>query len=298
MLNRTQIYLRLREESEMCRKVSFFLLLTACLLPTCFQTPSLLAQEGLEKLVFTQEGELPIIISAPHGGTKKIPDVDVRKGEGMEKGASGFFTGRDSGTEELAMKVAETCEKKFGKKVYFVISSTHRKYIDYNRPPHIAFEDDDAKKVYDRYHGTLEEYCRKVQKDFGRGVLIDIHGQGTSKETVFRGTQDGKTVSLLRQRFGEEAHVGPDSFFSDLSEAGWKVDPQPLSGKERNGFRGGYIVQTYGSHTEFGIDAMQLEFGADYRNETAREKTAEVLVQVLEGYGEHYLGLKKSKPTE
>ena len=238
-----------------------------------------------------QEGELPIILSAPHGGQLAVPDVDVRRGEGIPKGPKGFVSGRDGGTEELGLQVAAEIERRYGKKPYVVFARAHRKYLDPNRPAHIAYEDPDAKPVYDLYHGKLDEYCRAVQQKFGRGLLLDIHGQASRKDTVFRGTQDGKTVTLLRTRFGEGAHAGDESFFGKLKSRGWTVHPDPLDGKEQDGFRGGYIVQTYGSHQGYGIDAIQLEFGQDYRDPQRRRATAKVLVDAIADYGASYLDL-------
>jgi glutamine amidotransferase-like uncharacterized protein/N-formylglutamate amidohydrolase len=253
-----------------------------------------------EPLVQIQSGDLPIILSAPHGGSLAIPEVDVRKGEGLPKAnGSGFFTGRDGGTQELALQVAQAIEQRFGKKPYYVIAGAHRKYIDFNRPAEIAYEDPDAKATYDRYHDALAEACTAVQKKFQRGLLLDIHGQGSAKDTVFRGTHDGKTVKLLRERFGEQAHHGEESLFARLKAGGWKVHPDPLDGKEQNGFRGGYIVQTYGSHERFGIDAIQLEFGADFRRDTLqRQKTADVLAAAIADYAASFLGIPTEETTD
>ena len=59
-----------------------------------------------DDLVIVRYGTLPIIISAPHGGSLSLPGVDARNGEGQTKGASGFRTARDTGTEELALLIA------------------------------------------------------------------------------------------------------------------------------------------------------------------------------------------------
>ena len=72
---------------------------------------------------------------------------------------------------------------------------------------------------------------------------------------------------------------------------GWKVHPDPLDGREQAAFRGGYIVQTYGSHQGFGIDAIQLEFGADYRAKNAREKTATTLADAIAEYATKFLDI-------
>lgn len=245
--------------------------------------------KDLEKLVLVESGELPILISAPHGGRLSIAGVEVREGKGMEKGPKGFFTGRDSGTEELAQEVVKAIEKRFGKKPYSVISATHRKFLDPNRPSHIAYENSDVKPVYDRYHHSMATFVSEILEKHRTGILLDLHGQGTSKETVYRGTGNGRTVERLRTRFSEEAHTGNQSFFGLLHSHGWKVFPDPFDGKEQAGFTGGYIVQTYGSHQPLGIDAMQLEMGADYRSKEKRIDVADAIAESLQEYCKLYV---------
>ncbi len=261
----------------------------------------------LNQFVATQLGDLPIILSAPHGGSLDLPGVPARKGDGMETGAAGFFTGRDSGTDELTHAVADAIERQFGHRPYVVTSRAHRRYLDPNRPAAIAYEDPKAKPIYDYYHATLAEYCRQITERFHGGILLDIHGQGSRRDTVFRGTKNGLTVTNLRGRFGELSHSGPKSLFGLLQSRGWTVHPANLSGddpsgKEQSGFTGGYIVQTYGSHKARPIDAIQLEFGADYRVPSRRSQTAEVLSDALAEYATTYLkvnvpyGAERARP--
>ena len=242
--------------------------------------------------VAVQPGKIPVIISAPHGGGKDIPGAKPRTGEGLPKGPAGFFTGRDLGSEELAYQIAEAVEKKLGAKPYFVIAKFHRKYVDANRPPEIGVEDKAARPVYDAYHDTLAGYCKAVKKEFGRGLLIDVHGQAMAEDTIFRGTLNGKTVTLLRQRFGEKAHTGDQSFFGLLAANGCKVVPADGTDKEQAGFTGGHIVQKFGSHEGYGIDAIQLEFGGHYRIRDARPKAAERVAEAVAKYHELYLSKK------
>lgn len=263
------------------------------LLPLFAAVPALLsAQEPKApagNLVATQKGNFPVILSAPHGGTAKVPGAEPRKGEGMEKGGKGFVVARDTGTEELAYALAAEIEKKLGKKPYYVVAKFARTYVDANRPPEIGVEDPKARPVYDAYRGALATYCKEVKKEHGRGLLLDLHGQGTAKDTIFRGTQNGSTVSLLRQRYGEKARIGPKSFFGLLAANGCKVFPETDSTeKERAGFTGGDIVRTYGGEGH-GIDAMQLEFGGDYRNKEHREDTAKKVTAAIGEYLKLYL---------
>lgn len=190
------------------------------------------AGPATSRLVAVQEGKLPIILSAPHGGDQPIPGVPERKGEGLAKGPSGFFTGRDVGTEQLCYEIARAIEARMGRKPYFVAAKFHRKFIDPNRPAEIAYEHPMAKPVYDVYHDTLTQYCRQVQKQHGRGLLLDIHGQVSAKDTVFRGTKNGTTVSLLIQRFGDKAHNGPRSFFGLMDAQKMKVFPPTAARSE------------------------------------------------------------------
>ncbi|MBN9122787.1 MAG: N-formylglutamate amidohydrolase [Planctomycetes bacterium] len=242
-------------------------------------------------LVTTQEGKLPVILSAPHGGTHDVPGVAPRKGDGLPVGGSGFFAGRDGNTEELAHAVSAAIAKKTGKKPYLVVAKFHRKYIDANRPPEIAYEDARAKPTYDAYRQALAAYCRAVKKEYGRGLLLDIHGQGAMKDAVIRGTKDGKTVSLLTQRYGEKAHTGPNSFFGLLAGNGCKVFPERLAEKEYASLNGGNIVQTYGSG-EYGIDAIQLEFGGEYREKAKLNDTADRVAATVDQFAKLYLNDK------
>lgn len=268
--------------------------LTISIVPTAYSqetksAPKVMESDDIEELVMVSKGTLPIVLSAPHGGTLKIAGVDVRQGQGMATGPSGFFTGRDGGTSELALAVAQALEKQTGKKPYMVVSKAHRKYLDPNRPSEIAYEDSDAAPVYQRYHGTLQRYCKEVLQKYRTGLLLDIHGQGSSSKTVYRGTGNGKTVARLKERFGESAHTGDQSFFGMLNRLGWQVYPYPADGKEQSGFTGGYIVQTHGSHRPSGLDAIQLEFGSEYRDKENRSKTADVLTQAIIEYMREYI---------
>lgn len=258
-------------------------------LPKSAGEPKARESSNPEELVWVQRGELPVIISAPHGGTLKIAGVEARTGEGMKKGPSGFFVGRDGGTEELAKELVDAIERRIGKRPYAVVSATHRRYLDPNRPAEIAMEDQDAEPAYRRYHDSCREFCSEILERYHAGLLLDVHGQGTSAETVYRGTGNGKTVQRLRERFGDAAHTGEKSLFGLLAERGWTVYPNPFDGKEQSGFTGGYIVQTHGSHRAGGIDAVQLEFGSKYRSRANREKTAEVLADAVASYLEAYL---------
>lgn len=246
---------------------------------------------GADDLLIIRHGDLPIIISAPHGGNLPVPGVTPRKGDGLETGPAGFRTARDSGTEELALLVVEELDKRLEGSPTCVISRVHRKYVDFNRAPEIGVEQQQARVVHDLYHQTLREAVAEIRRTHQFGLLIDIHGQGSSKSTVYRGTSNGLTTQGLQTRVGREAHKGEKSLNGLLTTRGWTMHPNPFDGKEQSGFTGGYIVRTYGSHQPDGIDAVQLELGANYRSAVNRQKYAEEMAEAIIEYAELYLKL-------
>ena len=243
-----------------------------------------------EDLVTTQKGTLPIILSAPHGGRKMVPDVPERKGIGI----ANFTTVHDATTAEIAEKCAALLEKQLKGKVWLVIARFDRKYIDANRPREQSYETDKAKPFYDAYHGPLEAACKAVKEKFGRGILLDIHGQGEFPDSICRGTQNGKSVTVLRDRFGWAAVTGKRSILGHMQRSGYKVLPNCEADektKEEPKFNGGYTVTNYGSHTGYAIDAIQLEFGSYLRDREKDKyaKTAEDLADAIARFHDEYL---------
>jgi N-formylglutamate amidohydrolase len=239
-----------------------------------------------ESLLTVQEGALPVILSAPHGGQAEVPGELPRQGVGLEKGARGFRIERDVNTEHLALEVAAALEKKLGKKPYYVVAKFQRKFADANRPASIAYEHPKAGRAYDAYHDALARFCKAVRQSFGCGLLVDIHGQSSARDTVFRGTQNGKTDRALVERFGAKAHAGPESFCGLLAAQGFTVVPTDTS-RETGGFTGGYIVQTCGERE--GIGAVQLEFGSNLRKDEILKDTAGKLADAIAAFAKRYL---------
>jgi N-formylglutamate amidohydrolase len=271
----------IREVSEMPMQSQSILNKALVLILAVFQPAASACAQDNSELVVSQVGDLPVVISAPHGGSLEIPGVPPRKGEGLEAGPAGFRVVRDGGTEELALEVARQLAERMTGRPSFVISRVHRRYVDFNRPPEIAVEHAQARIVYDQYHTAVADAVRTIREKHGFGLLIDIHGQGSSAETVYRGTSNGLTVSGLRKQFGEQFHVGENSLLALLKKRNWKVHPDPFDGKEQYGFTGGHIVRTYGSHRSDGIDAIQLELGGNYRKTAVRERIAREMADAI-----------------
>ena len=238
--------------------------------------------------VTVQKGTLPVIVSAPHGGRKKLPDVPVRVGKGL----ANFHTVRDENTAELTERFVEELGKLLKGKPWVVIARFERKYLDANRPPAEAYESEKAKPYYDAYHGALASACKAVKKEFGRGLLLDVHGNALHPDAICRGTQNLKTVTLLKEREGLAAIRGKKSVLGRMEDRGYTVIPaggDDEKAKEAPAFAGGHIVQTYGSHTDFGIDAIQVEFGSKMRAKDQYGTTALEFADAVRVFHDAYL---------
>lgn len=239
----------------------------------------------------TLDGKLPIILSAPHGGRMPIPGVPDRRGG---EGISQFVTATDTGTLEFVEFLAASVEKEMGAKPFLVAAKFLRKNADANRPLKDALESDIAKPVYDAYHAHLNKAVQQVKRDYGRGLLLDIHGQGKDEKTIFRGTAKKTTITHLLDRFGKPALTGDKSILGVLQKNGYKVFPAGDSDEpEDPAYSGGYIVRTYGSSNSGSVDAIQLELGYDYRSRVNRQKFADNLARAIRVFSEEYLPIQK-----
>ncbi len=241
-----------------------------------------------EDFVFVQKGTLPIIISAPHGGRKKVPDVPERVGTGL----TNFQTVRDENTAELTEKFVAELEKLLDGKPWVVIARFERKYLDVNRSAEEGYENEKAKPYYDAYHDPLTAACKAVKQKFGRGILLDIHGQAVHQNAICRGTQNLKTVMMLKDRDGMVAIRGKNSVLGRMEKLGYKVLPAGDADdktKEESKFTGGHIVSNYGSHTSYAIDAIQLELGTFLRDKEKYATTAKDLADAVRVFYDEFL---------
>jgi N-formylglutamate amidohydrolase len=248
-------------------------------------------QSGADGLVSARDGALPIILSAPHGGRRPVPDVGERQGMGVAQ----FSTGRDHYTDELTETIAVKLDRILGARPFSVVAQFERKYLDPNRPPESAYESSAAQYYYEAYHRALREACRSVRGRWGRGLLLDIHGQGSELETIFRGTYNGRTVSSLLERFGRDALTGSRSIFGYLEQKGYRVSPAGSSIGHESRYVGGFIVQTYGNHRVTGMDAVQMEFGASLRSRKNLQRMATDMAEAIAVFAQEYLLARKTQ---
>jgi N-formylglutamate amidohydrolase len=242
-----------------------------------------------------QQGTLPIILTVPHGGREAIPGVAPRNLDGKSRGGkwNGFVAGGDANTDILAQGIATEIKSLTGKEVYLVMAKFQRKFVDPNRPPDIAFDSASARSYYDYYHGSIRRFVDEIHRKYPAGLLIDVHGQKDDPAVLMRGTQNGRTITRLLQRAGATAVTGPKGIFGQLEANGFKIFPAndlPVGGTSENGgLNGGYTVVIYGSNTPNGVDAMQFEFGSNYRQKSVLDKSGKDVAKAIVAFYEVYL---------
>jgi N-formylglutamate amidohydrolase len=255
----------------------------------------LFAQEpdGAARLLTVWSGMLPIIIAAPHGGRTAVPGVPVRRGVGVAQ----FTVERDGNTAEIAEIVAGKIYARLGVRPFLVVAQFERRFVDANRPASGAYEAAAAKPYYDAYHGALESAVSQVRARWGAGLLLDIHGQGAERDAIFRGTDNGKSVAVLRQRHGADALTGPASIFGLLAAKGYRILPDVAGNERERRYTGGYTTRTYGSHRGTQIDAIQLELGTDLRTRKTFARTGDDLADAIVIFARAFLAVPGTRAT-
>lgn len=247
-------------------------------------TGSARAREWIE----TAEGELPVILTAPHGGLQSVPGCTERSAAGNR-----FSNTPDHNTDRLARLIAEDLKKLTGSSPYLVVAKFHRKYVDANRSPEEAYDAPECAAAYRDYHAAVRRHIDEIRAKHPNAMLIDLHGQAAFRDTILRGTRHGSTVKMLLARAGASAITGPDSIFGRFAAMGYSVVPAgntaPTDRVEARNYSGGFTVDAYGSHRSDGIDAMQIEFGRDLREPAALDKTARDSAQAIAAFYRRFL---------
>lgn len=228
-------------------------------------------------LVSSYKGTLPVILTSPHDGNQQPSGVNELTNLAN---CSNFRVLPDSYTRTITVDVAQSILKNFGKAPYVVIAEFARKYIDANRDPGCAYETPNAQIYYNEYHNTIHKYVDEIRtQNNGAGFLFDMHASVVFPDDpadVYLGTDNGNTIKHLLQ-LDPNAMWGNFSLQHYLTSAGFIVSPK-IPGQREQHLDGGYTVQTYGSSSQDGIDAIQIEMAPSIRSIIEKRQ---VLIQTL-----------------
>lgn len=262
--------------------------------------------------VTVQVGDLPLIISAPHGGTLKPSEIPDRTYGSL---------GADTHTAALAWLIAEEIEAATGLPPHMVVNNLHREKLDANREIVEAAQGDPrAEEAWWEYHEAIEEAREMVTEDHLAGLYVDLHGhshdiervevgyllldfelrlsdseldQGTNCQVSRTDTTpiscvEKSSILELTSRSGRSLSAllsGPESLGAMLEVDGIPAVPSdataaPLSGEDY--YNGGFSTILYGSRDGGAISGVQLEIPYDVRQSAAdRESVAALISNAL-----------------
>ena len=221
-------------------------------------------------------GELPVVISAPHGGVLQPAEAADR--------TYGSTTG-DRNTVELSLAVRDALSDATGHAPHVILSHLHRSKLDPNREIVEAAQGDPfADNAWHEFQDWIEEARVFVADDYDRGLYFDMHGHGHSIPRVEIGyllsgsdlnqnddalnnmTMVEKTSIRDLGRHAPETFSellrGPKSFGGFLGDEGVRSIPSPGDPSPGSDpyFTGGYNTREHGSRSLSEIiSGIQLE---------------------------------------
>ncbi|WP_298421280.1 immunoglobulin-like domain-containing protein [uncultured Kordia sp.] len=137
-------------------------------------------------------GNLPIIISAPHGGVQQsgqtiggifYPDNDSSlpdRGCGTNE--------RDDNTDILVREIQNEIFQLTGCYAHVIINNLHRSKLDPNREINEATcGNSNAADHWSAFHNFIDQASTAVESNWGKGLYIDLHGQSHSVPRIEAG---------------------------------------------------------------------------------------------------------------
>ncbi|WP_395737165.1 hypothetical protein [Prosthecobacter sp.] len=257
-------------------------------------------------------GDLPLIISAPHGGRLKPADMPDRTNGVVDI---------DANTQELARTIASVIHEQTGRHIHLVICSLHRSKLDANRDlPEAAQNSPLAEHAWTEHHDFIDQACAAAVKQFGVAFLIDLHGHGHAEARIELGyLHNALELADCDEALNESTYAnagslrwiaersplsytallrGPQSFGALLELEGFPATPSPrIPVPTEPFFRGGYTIQRHCS-AERQVAGLQIEANRPRLRDTAENRLqfSHALVKVLRTYFPIHLGIRLDPP--
>jgi N-formylglutamate amidohydrolase len=243
-------------------------------------------------------GNLPLIISAPHGGDTNPYELPNRTNTSTYT----VTTDPDLWTANLARAIRTAAFNRYGRYPHVVICRVDRAKVDCNREiVEGAQNNTNTQTLWREFHEFIQIARRSVSNNYGRGLYLDLHGHGheiqrneigydLSDSDLFKTTfsstdEDQSTVRAMSKRSREtftELVRSNLSLGALLEKRGYPCVPSPsnpnpgtnVAGVTNTYFNGGYNGQIYGTSTNnYGtIDAIQIE--CNYTNVRAKSASS------------------------
>jgi len=262
---------------------------------------------GRNRYVEYLAGDMPFVLSAPHGGREKPEELPDR-----EQGTFAF----DTNTQELARAIAEELQTRTGHWPHVIICRVHRRKVDCNREiGEGAAGNPLTEQAWREFQAFIDSAQATVVKQQGRGLYIDLHGHGHAEQRLELGylhsadqlaLSDAElsappyaTDSSLRAIAARdtvpyaELVRGEKSFGALMEKRGFASAPSPSNPHPKPPFfRGGYNTARHGRDAA-PLAGFQIESNSRGVRDTPenRKKFAAAIADALAEYLPTHVGV-------
>ncbi len=265
---------------------------------------------GANKYIEWVPGDLPIVISAPHGG--------VVHPRGIRKRTSGI-TGRDEYTAELAVEIANAIAARLGRRPHLILNRLARTALDANRSILEAAEGNPiAERAWHEFQGFIEASVAEVRRESAMGFYIDLHGHAHPIDRIelgyllergvlmiddmnlSSGIAGGSSLWPMAAFTGTPIHEllrGRASLGAHLEAVGYPSVPSPTNPSPGNDpyFTGAYNTMRHGKARDNRFAGVQIETQRAVRETpAARAAFAAAVATALEGFLANVLHARSS----
>jgi hypothetical protein len=254
----------------------FSLLLIACKTnkPVSTTPKDIVSKKKLDLYTEVQYGNMPLIISVPHGGTDNPSTIPDRS-------CPNITTVTDTKTIELAKTIDSVCKADYGFQPYLVINYLRRTKLDQNREiVEATCGNASMESTWRNYHLSIDTCIAKITNKYAQALFIDLHGHGHTKQRLELGYLVSANAlrnptsilpastayyNMLQQNpflSSNQFLTTPNSFGTFMANRNFPAVPSaqdvaPLSTDEY--FDGGYNTQTYTSSLYPKVYGWQME---------------------------------------
>lgn len=247
-------------------------------------------------------GNLPVIVSAPHGGSLTPTEMPNR---------TNATTVNDGNTQDLVRKVRTEIQNLTGHVPHIIINRLDRNKIDCNREiVEGAQGDPEAEIAWNEFQNFIIASRTNTAARHGHGFYIDLHGHGHDIQRLELGYllsagELGLSDGTLNSAFYENQSSirtlsqqspltfpallrGSNSFGALIVAEGYPAVPSPSDPDPAGDdyFNGGYNTVQHSSVNGGTISGLQIESNMDGVRDTSGNRTAyaQALARVLEKY--------------
>lgn len=260
-------------------------------------------------------GNMPLVISVPHGGDANPSHIANRNCGGD------IVTGNDKHTIEQAREIKKVLAADYNVHPYLVINHLRRIKIDQNREMEGSACGNKAMEApWMQFHNYIDTALAEAVKQFGGALYIDLHGHGHEIKRLEIGY--AISVNELNNVFFDRPNIGDywrksslqnlkaikdgsdfrkfilgEIAFGSMMEAnGFRavpsdVDPVPKSNEPY--FNGGYNTRRYTSSAYPNVFGWQIESPYEgVRDPAGRPLFAKAFAKVIMEYLERTINYK------